>query len=71
MSAAIRVDIIGGIDISVAHYDCQLVSHRLGGIAVETSFNGVEMLFHGQSREQWIEEYHKRVFGSSQEGGAK
>ena len=72
MSASIRIKIMGGTDLDHAYENCAAISERLGGIAVETSFNGVEMFFHHQPKEVWIDEYKRRIFGiEKQEGGAK
>lgn len=62
MSAIIRIDVTGGTDIKDAYYDCEGVSDRLGGISVETVFNGVNMLYCHQPVEEWIEEYHTEFF---------
>jgi hypothetical protein len=61
MSASIRIKILGGTDIMYAYADCQRVSLALGGISVETTFNGVEMFYHGQRPEQWWNEFHERI----------
>ena len=61
MSACVRIKILGGTQIMDAYADCQRVSLSLGGIAVETTFNGVEMLYHGQRPEQWWNEFHERI----------
>lgn len=72
MSASIRIKIMGGTDIKDAYYDCAVVSARLGEIAVETSFNGVEMFYHRQPLIEWHDEYRKRIYGpTKEEGGAK
>lgn len=68
MSASIRIKIMGGACIEEAYYNCAAVSMRLGGMSVETSFNGVEMFYHGQTKSQWNDEYRMRIFGPSQEG---
>ncbi len=62
---------MGGTDIADAYYDCQRVSDSLGGIAVETLFNGVEMFFHGQLLEEWLNDFHTRVYGAVNIVGAK
>ena len=67
MSAAIRIKIIGGTDIAEAYIDCEKASSLLGGISVETSFNGVEMFYYGQTLGEWEDEYHKRTYGLSNE----
>ena len=54
---------MGGTDLDHAYENCAAISERLGGIAVETSFNGVKMFFHRQSKEEWINEYKRRIFG--------
>lgn len=61
MSACVRIKILGGTSIDDAYSDCARVSFALGGIAVETNFNGVEMFYHGQRREQWLNEFHERI----------
>lgn len=71
MSASIRVKVMGGTDIETAYFDCEKVSASLGGISVETSFNGVEIFYHHQTLDEWKDEYKKRVYGLSKEGGAK
>lgn len=72
MSASIRIKIIGGTHIEEAYDDCAGVSSRLGGISVETSFNGVEMFYHHQPCTEWCDEYRKRIYGTTKkEGGAK
>jgi hypothetical protein len=69
VSASIRIKIIGGTDIVNAYYDCANVSSCLGGISVETDFNGISMFYHHQSLKDWKEEYHKEIYGRSK-GGA-
>lgn len=71
MSASIRINIMGGTNIETAYSDCEKVSDSLGGIAVETAFNGVEMFFHHQPLAEWKDEYEKAIYGLSKEGGAK
>lgn len=72
MSASIRIKIMGGTSIGHAYEDCKRISRRLGGIPVETSFNGVEMFYHNQPLTEWKGEYHTRIYGiSHKEGGAK
>ena len=61
MSAAIRVKILGGTSIQAAYSDCANVSERLGGVGVETEFNGVEMFFHGQTMKEWVDRFYKDV----------
>lgn len=70
MSASIRIKVMGGTDIETAYSDCEKVSASLGGISVETAFNGVEMFYHGQPLGEWKDEYKKAVYGPSKEGGA-
>ena len=69
MSATIRIRILSCTDIRQAYSDCVQVSFSLGGISVETEFNGIEMSYHGQSREQWCDEYHHRLatYGKKEE----
>lgn len=69
MSASIRIKIIGGTHIDTAYYDCAHVSALLGGISVETNFNGVEMFFHNQPIQDWEEEYHNRLYGPAKKDG--
>lgn len=72
MSASIRIKIMGGTCIEEAYENCAAASIRLGGMSVETSFNGVEMFYHGQTKSQWNHEYRIRIYGlSHKEGGAK
>lgn len=72
MSASIRIKIMGGTDIEEAYFDCAKVSERLGGMSIETSFNGVEMFYHNQPLTEWEDEYHTRIYGiSHEEGGAE
>lgn len=71
MSASIRIKITGGTDIKDAYYDCEDVSIRLGGISVETVFNGVNMLYYHQPFKEWKEEYYNEKFGRAKEGGAE
>ena len=71
MSAAIRIKIIGGTDIAEAYHDCKKASSLLGGISVETSFNGVEMFYHGQTLGEWEYEYEKSIYGLSNKGSRK
>lgn len=71
MSAAIRIKIMGGTDIEEAYHDCEKVSISLGGISVETSFNGVEMFYCRQPLGEWKDEYKKRIYGLSNEGNGK
>ena len=61
MSACIRIKTLGGTDIEQAYSDCQQVSFALGGISVETNFNGIKMFYHTQSRKEWCDEYHRRI----------
>lgn len=68
MSASIRIKIIGGTDIKDAYYDCEDVSIRLGGISVETVFNGVSMLYYHQSLKKWKDEYDKEIHGKAKKG---
>ena len=70
MSASIRIKIIAGTDIVYAYEDCAYVSSQLGGISVETDFNGVEMFYHHQSLKDWEEEYYKETYGKSKGGAA-
>ena len=60
MSASIRIKILGGTDIEQAYSDCKQVAFAFGGIAVETTFNGVEMFYHGQSRKEWVDEIRRK-----------
>lgn len=69
MSASIRIKIMGGTDIKTAYHDCEKVSISLGGISVETSFNGVEMFYCRQTQVEWEDEYKKRIYGLSLEKG--
>lgn len=71
MSAAIRIKIMGGTDIESAYHDCEKVSLLLGGISVNTSFNGIEMFYCRQSLGEWKDEYKKRIYGLSNEGTGK
>ncbi len=71
MSASIRIKIFGGTDIMDAYYDCEKVSNALGGMSVETVFNGVIMLYYHQPIKEWEDEYYKEKFGKAQEGDAK
>ena len=71
MSAAIRIKIIGGTHIAEAYFDCQKASSLLGGISVETSFNGVEMFYYGQTLGEWEDEYKKSIYRMSNEGKLK
>ena len=68
MSASIRIKIMGGSDIKDAYYDCAKVSTALGGMAVETVFNGVIMLYHHQPVKVWEAEYSKEFFGKAKKG---
>lgn len=68
MSASIRIKIIGGTDIKDAYYDCESVSIAIGGMSVETVFNGVRMFYYHQPVKEWEEEYHKEKFGKSTKG---
>ena len=61
MSASIRIKIIGGTHIETAYYDCERVSIALGGISVETNFNGVDMFYCHQSIKDWENEYRKKL----------
>ena len=65
MSASIRIKIVGGTRIDEAYYDCENVSVHLGGISVETDFNGISMLYHHQPIKEWKDEYTSRLSGSS------
>ena len=67
MIAAIKIKIMGGTDIAAAYYDCNDVSIRLGGVSVETSFNGVNMFYHHQSLIEWESEYNKGIYRLSNE----
>jgi hypothetical protein len=69
VSASIRIKIIAGTDIVDAYDDCAAVSSRLGGMSVETDFNGVEMVYHHQSLKDWKEGFHQEIYGKSK-GGA-
>lgn len=72
VSASIRINIMGGTHIEEAYDDCADISYHLGGISVETSFNGVEMFYYHQPRREWCDEYRKRIYGTTKkEGGAK
>lgn len=72
MSASIRIKIMGGTSIEEAYENCAAASMRLGGMSVETNFNGVEMFYHGQTKSQWDDEYRMRIYGpSNEEGDAK
>lgn len=63
MSATIRIRILGGTNIQQAYSDCAQISFSLGGISVETDFNGIEMFYYGQSRKKWCDEYLDRIYG--------
>lgn len=69
MRASIRIKIMGGTCIEEAYEYCAAASIYLGGMSVETSFNGVEMFYHGQTKSQWNDEYRMRIYGLSHEGG--
>jgi len=72
VSASIRIKIMGGTNIADAYFDCAKVSERLGGIPIETDFNGVEMFYNNQPLTEWKDEYHTRIYGiSHKKGGAK
>lgn len=71
MSAIIRIKIMGGTDIEGAYYDCEKVSVALGGMSVETVFNGVIMLYHHQPFKEWEDEYYNEKFGRAKKEGAK
>ena len=71
MSAAIRIKIMGGTNIVEAYQDCKKVSSLIGGISVETSFNGVKMFYCHQTLGEWEGEYKKRTYGLSNEGSWK
>ena len=68
MSASIRIKIIAGTDIVDAYFDCEKVSTALGGMSVETVFNGVNMLYHNQPVKVWEDEYCKEFFGKAKKG---
>ena len=62
MSACVKIRILGGTDIEAAYSDCARMSFALGGMAVETTFNDVEMLYyHGLTRKEWVDTYYKRI----------
>ena len=62
MSACIRIKILGGTSIENAYSDCARMSFALGGMSVETTFNGVEMFYyHGLTRKEWCDDYHRRI----------
>ena len=65
MSASIKINIIVGTDISDAYDDCANVSSHLGGISVETDFNGIRMFYCHQSLEGWKKAYYKEIYGKS------
>lgn len=67
MSASIRIKIIGGTDITDAYYDCEKVSVVLGGMSVETVFNGVSMFYYHQPLKEWEDEYREK-FGKAKKG---
>lgn len=71
MSASIRIKIIGGTDITDAYYDCESVSIAIGGMSVETVFNGVRMLYYHQPVKVWKYEYYKEKFGKAKKGESK
>lgn len=54
MSASIRIKILGGTNILDAYSDCQIISLALGGVAVETTFNGVEKMKRGRENERIV-----------------
>ena len=68
MNASIRIKILVGSDITDAYYDCEKVSITLGGMSVETVFNGVRMLYYHQPVKVWEDEYYKETFGKAQKG---
>lgn len=69
MSACVRIEILGGTDIETAYSDCAQVSFALGGISVETTFNGVEMFYHCElTRKEWCDTYHKRIGRGKEDG---
>lgn len=68
MSASIRIKIMGGTDIEDAYYDCEKVSTALGGLSVETVFNGVSMLYYHQQLKEWEDEYYKEIYGKAKKG---
>lgn len=68
MSASIRIKIMCGTDITDAYDDCERVSIALGGMSVETVFNGVRMLYYHQPVKVWEDEYLKEQFGKAKKG---
>ena len=68
VSASIRIKIIGGTNIEDAYYDCEKVSIELGGISVETDFNGVSMFYYHQPLKEWEDEYRNEKFGKAKKG---
>lgn len=69
MSACVRIKILGGTDIETAYSDCARMSFALGGMSVETTFNGVEMFYYnGLTRKEWCDTYHKRIGRGKEDG---
>lgn len=68
MSASIRIKIMGDTDITDAYYDCENVSIALGGISVETEFNGISMFYYHQPLKDWKDEYYKETHGKAKKG---
>ena len=71
MSASVRIEIIGGTNIETAYHDCANVSKHMGGIAVETKFNGVEMFYYRQGLKEWMNDYWRLIKKGAKEGGAE
>lgn len=72
MSACVRIRILGGTDIETAYSDCARMSFALGGVSVETTFNGVEMFYYnGLTRKEWCDTYHKHIGRDKEDGDGR
>ena len=54
---ALNVTILDDTDIEDAYDEIKALSEKLGGVKISTEFNGVKMLYHGQTEGVWEAEY--------------
>lgn len=54
---AINVTVLDDTDIEDAYDEIKALSEKLGGVKITTEFNGVKMLYYGQTEGAWEAEY--------------
>ena len=54
---AINVTVLDDTDIEDAYDEIKALSEKFGGVKIATEFNGVKMLYYGQTEGVWEAEY--------------